>query len=392
MKHLWPRLSLLKRLHRATWCAMLLTATALVLIMVPGESLYLSLEKRPQPWYDACMELEADTYQQSIDAMCMSEGYPENGSTICPPDLKIIEHGWPSPFLARAVVDAVPFPTGEEISWTNLENWPFSAENWLFRPGAFLLDFGIAILLIALAGALIQWRIHRRQGLLKFGLSDLLIGLTFLGLAMGYYTYHHRISTLEDQAIDPPQSFWTTRFGRSFYSGRMITRQNYEGPQWLRKLLGGDQYLELLYHDDYAEIQPGADWRSTFEAVTERPFIEVVDVREQLPLEAVEQLAKCPQLDSLILPKMDSKAPQRIIGTNDPVFQPQHLPQLRKLTLRTLVLRGNAIEPHHVETAAALPGLRTIYLQGTSVTEEELQPIQRRHPQVEMTMTDYIPF
>lgn len=105
MRRMLTYLAILKRLHWATWVAMSVVLMALVLIMVPGDHQNRDSLIPTTDWEQACYQLRADASAQWRSA-AEKEG----------PSLYFyattFSHGWPSPFLARALVyDAQHHPS-----------------------------------------------------------------------------------------------------------------------------------------------------------------------------------------------------------------------------------------------------------------------------------------
>jgi hypothetical protein len=176
--------------------------------------------------------------------------------------VKIIEHGWPRPYLARALVYKQtldgktyrdnstakirflsPFlswggSTYHDVSWSDYDNWPLSADDWMLDVGALALDLAVVLLLIAVVGAAAQWRARRSPGWFRFHLVDLLAALTCIAVLLGIYTYHARLQKREAQAGTPPLPPSFLR-----HDGQMTASQEYIGPVWLRKLVGNAYFI-----------------------------------------------------------------------------------------------------------------------------------------------------
>ncbi|PQO32963.1 hypothetical protein [Blastopirellula marina] len=388
MKPLLRSISILKSLHWVTWVVMGMFALALMLIVVPGDLYYRSSLDRSQSWWDVCRGLQENTVATP----------PISTSAINRPLTYIVvyEHGWPFPYLARAIVEqdsgTPPIATWHEhISWCHQVNWPFGAEASVFRWWAFLLDLLLATTIVATAGGLTEWRIRSRRGFFRFGLLDLFVGVAFLSFPLGYYAYHSRLHEFEEQAHQPPAENNLAPVGLydSSRDGSFSTRHGYTGPAWLEKLCGGTDHLQFLEHRYFANIWADESWRQTFDTLERFPYLSTIGFQDPMPLGAAERLARFPRLKRLILPVMQPDSAPTIKGTDEPVFGPEHLAQLRNLRINWLVLRGSAIQAKHVAAAAALPEVRRILLLSTAVTTEDLHTLQQRFPQVEIEITEY---
>ncbi|MAT69482.1 MAG: hypothetical protein CMJ58_08140 [Planctomycetaceae bacterium] len=218
------------------------------------------------------------------------------------------EHGWPWPFLSRGVpyswsfavrpatpgrfeydLDAdrtVPLHgvrvAGEPIAWTTREAWAFAAgEQHRFSPLAAAGDLLACLGLIVGAVALVEWRLRRRGGVLRWTLADLLVGCTALACGLGWARYHHsrheahaemqQLFERFNRRVFPPQRV-ALSFARSLSSGRerdvnigwdpyaplppMVRSRfqrpqwrawRYDGPEWLARLVGSREALSWCW-------------------------------------------------------------------------------------------------------------------------------------------------
>ncbi|MFN3150719.1 hypothetical protein [Bremerella sp.] len=390
MKDFWQRLSLIKRLHWATWCMMLLTAVPLILIMVPGDVYFLSPFDRSEDWINTCFTLKTKLEEHIDDTTPNSGTVPttQKYAYVC-------EHGWPSVYMARGTIerldsndDSIWLGALGHISWCCSENWPLQADDWVIRPWSFLLDVSIALLLILSVGSLTQWRIHSRGGLFKFNLIDLLVGLTVLGIGLGYYMVHRRLA--DNESIHIQENLPHVQDPQTYGYGKGVLRPNdqYVGPVWLWKLFGGGTYLTDFYHNTSVTIWPDENWRKYYELLPTYPYLTHVSVSKGLPLDAVESLKRCGKLESLILPTFNTDGPKFVPGTRDRMFQPDDLPRLQQLGLKSILLQGTGIRHQHVDTVAEFPGIEKVYLMFTSVTQDEAKELVGRFPHVEFKFVE----
>src|SRR5687768_7777000 len=89
-------LSRLRCCHWLTWSVALPTALALVLIVAPGEYVDALRRQCTTEWEEECKEFYVSTHDRHQQPV-------RNGIQ---PDVtvRVFEHGWPRPFLARALV------------------------------------------------------------------------------------------------------------------------------------------------------------------------------------------------------------------------------------------------------------------------------------------------
>lgn len=376
----------------------LLTAAILGVIVVPGEYHAVHREGVLTDWQRQCRELHQATYDEHY-ASVRGQAWPHV-------TVKMYEHGWPRPYLVRALVWKQT-PTGEQhrqdseplvqvrsyfthwggssyhsASWSHYDSWPFSADAWMLRSRSLAIDLLVALALIALVAGATQWRIKSRKGLLRFGMADLLGAITLIGLGLGYYTHHDRVQQVESQGNGRPLPP-----GFTSHHGVMGSGQNYHGPVWLRKLAGNAYYLRTLHHVDSVSIGLAEHWEEAYAALPELPYLRQVGAGQGLPLAAIKHLQRCPRLEELDLPRLDRKphyAPP--LAASVPILTADDLKLLAPLGLASIEMSGDAIGAAEVEQVAAFLSMRSIALQDVAVTADELDAIRLRHPKVTITL------
>ncbi len=390
--------SRLPRLHWFSWCLGLLAAAILGVIVVPGEYHAVPHEGELTEWDRQCREFYQATYDEHHASV---RDLDSPHITV-----KLYEHGWPRPYLVRALVwkqtpsgqphrqDSEPLvqvpsyfrhwggSMYHSASWSHYDSWPFSADGWLLRPGWLAIDLMLAAAIVALIAGLTEWRIRRRQGLFRFRMTDLLGAVTLIGLGLGYYTYHDRIQHIESQGSGRPLPP-----GFSSHHGVMGSSQNYHGPVWLRKLAGNAYYLRTLHHVDSVSIQFAEHWEEAYAVLPELPYLRQVGTGQGLPLAAIEYLERCPRLTELDLPRLD-RQPRRVppLAASVPILTADDLGLLAPLGLASIKLSGDAIGATEVEQVAAFPTIRSITLQDVAAAADELETIRARLPKVTITV------
>ncbi|QDU78256.1 hypothetical protein Pan97_53400 [Bremerella volcania] len=393
MRRVLTYLAMLKRLHWATWVAVSVTLLALFLIVVPGEY---QIEGSILPLTD----WEKECYQLRLDASAKRQKAAEQ--ELKPPSFYLsthvaaYTHGWPRPFLVRALVyDYRRSPSKpwlgkkssftswggslyHNVSWSNYDNWPLSADGWLLRPWSLLLDLLVALGIVAGVGGLVQWRIERNGGLLRFHLADMLAVMTIIGIGLGTYLYHdnlRRRESFDGRPMAVPA--FTSTDGWTTYA------QNYQGPIWLRKLVGNQYYLPLFHHVDTVSITVDDRWRENFARLRRYPYLRTIHPRFGLPVAAIPILEECPQLEEIYLGMYELDTPRLIPGTQDKALQPEDFSQLEALHLTKVTVSGTFIQKQHIAQLAALPTMRQIKIQSTSATEEQIEELRQEFPQVD---------
>lgn len=389
----------LPRCHWLTWCMTFLVALAIVLIVVPGDHVDWRFREAATPWERRSKGLRAATLERHEPTM---RNLPRPGNLF----VWVFEHGWPRPFLARALVQKPTADGGEYrvrsthwirylspfrswggslylgISWSNYDNWPFSADDWIFDPRGLAIDIATALLVVALvAGATERW-IRTRGGLLRYRLADLFAVVTVIGVATGVYAYHARIRRVEAQGGAP-------QLAPSFtaHDGYLTLGQRYTGPVWLRKLAGSEYLLPLFHHVDDVSIGLNDRWRDVYAALPTLPYLESVRVRDGLPLAALERLEGCGQLKEIELPPLD-RPDIAVPSTSLPLFGVRDLPRLERLHLAKIGFQGKNIKASHLEQVASFPAVKIVSLRNVSTTpdEAELEAIRAKHPGVEIVV------
>ena len=191
------------RLHPSTFAILLLAAALLVLLVVPGEYTdYVSAEK--------AFGLGPLTF----------------------------EHGWPWVYLRRLVKlpPSTPRPTlpHHGVPWLQGRAWSFEgnlgsqptwldgdAEQWTWW--AVALDGLVALAILAIVAAALEWR-QRRRRIWQFSLTELLSLMLLLAAALGWWKFHAGRSQNEREVADKYFRMWHN--------------VDYRGPLWLRRAVG----------------------------------------------------------------------------------------------------------------------------------------------------------
>lgn len=385
-------LAMLKRLHWATWVAMSFTLFALILIMVPGEYQVTGWFDPLTDWEKACNQLRLDAAAKR-QQVAKRELAPE--SFYFSFHSAAFSHGWPRPFLARALVyddqrkQSKPWlgkkstftswggPLHHNVSWSNYDNWPLSADGWILRPWSLLLDLLVALGIVSIIGGIVQWRVQRNGGLLRFHLADMLAMITLIGIGLGTYIYH---DTLRHQEAFEGRTMAVPSFTST--DGQHTYGQKYQGPTWLRKLVGNPYYLTLFHHVDTASLKVDDRWRENFARLRKYPYLKSVDPRHSLPVDAIPLLKEYPQLESLHLGMYEIDTPLYISGTKDRALQPEDFSRLEVLGLKKIYVGGVMVQKKHIAQLSALPTMRHIQIQSTAVTKQQINELREEYPDV----------
>ncbi|WP_146115638.1 MULTISPECIES: hypothetical protein [Pirellulaceae] len=386
-------LAMLKRLHWATWTVLSFTLLALLLIVVPGEYQAEGSIFPVTDWEQTCYQLCIDARAKRQRA---AEKEPDSPGFYMYTHTAAFSHGWPRPFLVRALVydyrrsKSKPWlgkkssfaswggSLHHNVSWSNYDNWPLSTDGWLLRPWSLLLDVLVATLVLITAGGLVQWRIESNGGLLRFKLTDMLAIVTLIGIGLGTFLYHDTLrlrEAFDGKPIAAP----------AFRSpdGGITYGQSYQGPNWLRKLTGNQYFLPLLHHVDRATVTVDDGWRDNFNRLREYPYLKTLTTRFGLPVDAIPLLQDCPRLEEIHLGMYELDTPLLVPGTKDRALQPDDFSQLKALRLKRVTVSGVFVQKKHLALLAALPTIRHIQFQSTSATEKQIEELREEFPQVD---------
>ena len=387
------RLAILRRVHWLTWCVLAVTTCVLILIIVPGDHVQVGLLNRNSPWH-----LECEKLREATDEMARAVDPRErHAATMALPRIytEVYEHGWPMPYLARVIVfktdasglanreHSTPLirfkadrgvPSHHFVSWSNYDHWPFAIDGWLIRPLALVGDLLVAFFILAIVGGITQWRVRRNGGIFRFHLADLLAGLTVLGLSLGFYTYHEHLQRIETLNEEPPE-----HAAFVLHDGQLYAIRTYQGPIWMRKLVGDEHFLPFLYHVNRVSLTTGPNWRDAYQQLPEFVYLKELDIRRRLPLEGFDSIERCRRLEDLALPYLDKDPPSQ----NDPLFHVEHLSRVTSLNLKSVTLRGNALGAEQIEQVLQMPTLDRIVLEGVAAPADVIDGLKAKYPEVE---------
>ncbi len=388
------------RCHPFTWCVTFLVGLAVFVIVAPGE--YVDVPRRDSTtrWQEQSKANYQNVYDKRLKRL------PDG--RIAHVTVRAFEHGWPRPYLARFLVYQSS-PTGAAsreisapliqyqspfrswggrrnlgVSWSNYDNWPLSADDWMLDPWSLALDVLVALAIVGVVGAATERWVRRRDGLLRFRLVDMLGAVAVAGVLLGWTMHHVRIQSVERQHAEPP-------FAPGFYSHQraITTGQRYTGPDWLRRLVGSEYLLPWLHHVYYVALRPSENWRREFDLLPRLPYLEHVNMSRTAPAEVLATLERCPKLRILALPQLPHVPIPEKVGYSERALSVDDLPRLKQLQLTELELTGDAILARDVEPMVAIRSLRTLSLQNLSATPAEIDALRAKHPQVRIAATWY---
>jgi hypothetical protein len=301
--------------------------------------------------------------------------HPESELPV-PPD-RVLYHGWPMWYFARDVIWPPPKTTTEfETIWTPVntgEVWTGFAPRFRFWP--FLLDISIAIVVTTAVATLFEWR-RRRSSRLQFRLSTLLIGVTGLASALGWWQLERAADKELRQHLTALSQEHRPGWSPPLWLGSATPVSRL--PLWLRSAIGEERAANLginrpnkMFIDSDPSALDDIEYLvERFPSTLELHVWEINSAEEwdrfcQLSRQEVVSLDR---LDDSVLSHLESFSRLRMLlhsRTNSSHTQitDDGLSHIRRLTnLTVLDLRGAQITPRGLENLVGLPRLTTLYL------------------------------
>jgi hypothetical protein len=182
------------------------------------------------------------------------------------------------------------------ISYEGTRGWPWTYSRSVRTnssefgtPGAWIsTDFtwaalvaDVALLLIALTvtGLLLRRRYRRVGRLLRFSLGEMLILVTIAAIACAWVSLRYRQRQLERQTF------------ASFSAGTFGTREEYRGPEWLRRIVPGG-WLTVFYRSVEVSLNDDLTDKTTIASLvrvlTNAPYVHELDARATLASHFIE--------------------------------------------------------------------------------------------------------
>lgn len=289
-------------------------------------------------------------------------------------------HGWPTPWLRRAVgysdyrsastspskwpvvsnacgatsIDPPWRINGHRISWSAPQAWPLAGNAWRFDVVGLLLNLLVASLVVTLPMAAIEFWLRRRGGLWRFRMIDLIVGFTLVAAGFGFWRW--------DQAmLQREREICRKAYGTS-KSDDLLMRVHfsYVGPDWLARLAGNPCVIPVLQRGCHLWASDLTDPRLNLEALhslehlTSATF-EVYFLRS--PSKALATLQELPHLQSLYIdtPRM---------GLSHFTEDPPRMPRQLRFCLEDF------------------PNLRELKFDTSWMTTSELERLQQRYPRI----------
>ena len=365
-------------------CVCLVVVTCLLVVVVPGTRLYFYGGTPDTDYSDDVLTLWDERCADL--ALQFEEQHP--GKIL---EDRLFSHGWPQPFLARYVA-AQERPDGSRtrelsepiggISWSNFDNWPFAADEFVLRPWALVIDILACVGIVLIATGMAEYWMRKRRGKLAFQLIDLVVCVTVSCVVFAWHAYHVRLTRLEEslnQQIGGP--LYKT------YGVHVTGSRRYAGPDWLRRLCGREPPLSFLYHVDHLYILCDPDWRNTYDKLPLLPHLESLELAGEIPLEALERLEACRQLRFVTIAVNPYEPVEFDAGTK--LFTAADAKYLQSLPVRRLKIVRRKMLVEDIEAVLKNKTLRHLRLADPLATPEEIDELNQRYPDVHVTATWY---
>ena len=279
------------RLHWLSWLVLAAFAAALAIIAVPGMPSAAGPEFRP-PSPDLPMPAPftlVQTWEHGWPWPYLSRGIPYSWSFVAPtPGAGVFDYDLPAD---RTVLLHGVKLADEPMAWTTSAAWDFAGGEdrrvSLLAAGG---DLVVCLAAIALAVALVEWRLRRRGGVLRWTLADLLIACTLLTCGIGWARYHqsrHESHAKVQELFEKFNRGWQSPVGlvSSFLSSLRYRRGTaplawdsqldveptlksrfyrpqwkawrFDGPEWLARLVGSREALGWCWRLTLVDRGPG---------------------------------------------------------------------------------------------------------------------------------------
>lgn len=375
-------------LHPATWLVGILAAAIFLFIALPGELIdpHKSLNSE---WWDEQTELVSQSLYEQY-----RHKFDEARQTVTPGKSELHLHGWPRRCAIRGfgeMLDPQPYLRGygyygmssptrgrnKVRYWTQSANWPLRNDAWSIHYGN--LAFNLAAMLLAVAAAMWgtdRW-VRKRGGIFRLRLIDFLAVIALVAGGLGWLKYHEAAGRAERAIVEEVKT--RTKWRYSVFS-------EYAGPEWLRRLAGGEEFLPQFEHVTKAQFRVGPPWMTDLDELARLPYLKRLTVEGAITRELVERLEEFPRLESLSLNFARlSPAQHEEIGIDEAdLMTSRDLPKLGELSLETLELWGLPLELADVESLLEELSPDVLVIGGKSFSAEEFESLRKRFSGVEI--------
>jgi hypothetical protein len=287
------------------------------------------------------------------------------GRTVVEPDVAVVspkagrelvviqtsQTGWPLPFVA--VNGQRPFPLVAMEGGVHWISWP-----------ALALDLMLGLAFVVGGAWLFAMWVKGRRRLLQFGLLDLLLVISAVGLGLGY-GYLPRLAHLEDQRTIEDVVGNQAPFNHkpSYFERRIVWQPG--RMEWLRQL-AGERWLP-----DTGRVVAANVWGNDVRRLAKLDRLRVVRLYGSVTDRELNQLGQLRELECLDLcnARIHKDRGGWIDSPDASVETPLALPQLKRLYATNSVLQGSDL--------AGCPSLVELELTGTEMDLPSARTLRR---------------
>ncbi len=282
-----------------------------------------------------------------------------------------------------------------------VENWVLTGDNWEFIPENLVCDVAVVLGTLVSAAALLEWRRRRLASAWQFTLRELLLGVAFTALMLGWCKTRHNECQRDSEKAKACQDNLTVG-----YTGP-VWLQNLVGPSPMGMFAGPVSAIPIPSINDHnnhcddslASLSP--IWKSFahleslhtvgmsvgrrgFDALASLPNLRALDlcieeagVSQMDRLTTVEELSLAGTgVDGVVLGQLGALPRLQSLVLRDTLVNDDDCGRLRDLrSLEDLTLWNNPIAGQGLAALADIKGLRTLGLHGEEVTDATLSHI-----------------
>lgn len=283
------------------------------------------------------------------------------------------------------------------LLWSDYNRWPLATDAAEWRLDYLLINLAVMIAIPLAIAAATEWWARRYGGLLRFRLVDLAFFVLVCSLGLAWRQSHVVLRGIEDnfeaQAYPfyfPPQSLqdcWEA--GQEGHDPTNGYRRRYFGSDWIRRLIGNQEFLRFAKHVTDVQVVPNESWNAKIDLLPRLVYLESASFPAGVTERAVEQLKKLPNLRQVQI-GFASRNPKPGLsndtgGAKDQWLRAEDLALLGSLPIEELGLLGEEILVEDVEQVISMPTLKRLELVEPSITQPQLEQLRKDYPQVEIT-------
>lgn len=348
-------------LHALSWFVLIFVTTAVVIIVVPGSQSH-------------SVELVRDRIPADGEIFFTGAIIPNPNPHLA--DVATWSHGWPLEYLRRPFdFDGAAIElNGNMVVWSTHRAWRFWGAHYSFNVSYLVIDVLIGLAIVAAAvGACELWRRRRRS--FRFSLLDTAMAATICCGILGWWQYHTHTTAREQQI----RNAMIRRGSLSGSTGprRAWVDDDYHGPGWLARLVGGQYGIPFCFHIDKLDLDTTLLTPADYSDLCELRYVESVHLTGKLNKGLANAFAALPALRTL-----DGLAtayggypgatmPEPMIAGEDFLLL-QRLPRVRFLKLGIC-----EATPAELLYLARRPNLEFLQIWDADLLVEDIQPLTR---------------